>query len=160
MVRVYLGIGSNIEREKNIRSALLALQREFGEVVMSPIYESESVGFEGDHFLNLVVGLDTEVAVAELQLTIKQIEDNHGRLRGGPKFSPRALDIDILTYGDAVGVIDEVVLPRDEITRNAFVLLPLSEIAPNECHPELDVPYKLLWESYDKSSQALWRFNF
>ena len=160
MVRVYLGLGSNVDREKHIRSGLLALQSQFGELLVSPIYESEAVGFEGDHFLNLVVGLDTDVSVAELHAAIKCIEDDHGRERGGSKFSPRTLDIDILTYGDEVGLVDDVMLPRDEVVKNAFVLLPLSEIAPDECHPQLDVPYKTLWESYDKASQALWRFQF
>lgn len=160
MVRVYLSLGSNIEREKHIKAGLVALAGQFGELVVSPIYESESIGFDGDHFLNLVVGMNTELSVGELQSRIKCIEDDNGRVRGGPKFSPRTLDIDILTYGDAQGVIDDVQLPRDEIVKNAFVLLPLSEVAGSELHPELNMTYQQLWLDFDKASQKLWRYDF
>jgi 2-amino-4-hydroxy-6-hydroxymethyldihydropteridine diphosphokinase len=157
MARVYLSLGSNIDRHRHIRAALTALQQRFGELLLSPIYESEAVGFAGDNFFNLVVGLDTELGVGELQSLIKAIEDENGRERGGPKFSARTLDIDILTYADVVGEIDGVSLPRDEIVKNAFVLLPLQDVAANELHPQLQRSYAELWADYDKSKQALWR---
>lgn len=156
MARVYLSLGSNIDRHRHIRNALHALSALFGHLVLSTVYESEAVGFEGDPFYNLVVGLDTDLSIAQLQAEIKRIEDENGRERGGPKYSSRTLDIDILTYGDFVGVESGVELPRDEITKNAFVLLPLSEIAADEEHPQLHRTYRSLWESYDKSSQKLW----
>jgi len=157
MARVYLSLGSNIDREQHIRSALAALQQTFGELVVSPIYESEAVGFDGDNFFNLVVGLDTDLPVGELQRLIKAIEDDHGRERSGPKFSARTLDIDILTYDDFVGETDGVILPRDEIVKNAFVLLPLADVAGAELHPQLQRCYADLWADYDKSRQALWQ---
>lgn len=160
MTRVYLGVGSNIDREKHVRNALVALANLFGQLTLSKVYESEAVGFEGDSFYNLVVGLETDLPVAELQAAIKQIEDDNGRERSGPKFSPRTLDIDVLTYGDFVGIDSGVSLPRDEITKNAFVLLPLSEIAATELHPELKLSYAALWEAYDKSKQKLWAIQF
>lgn len=156
MTRVYLSLGSNIDREKHIRNGLQALSALFGELILSQVYESEAVGFAGDPFFNLVVGLTTEMTIADLQSQIKQIEDDNGRDRQGPKFSSRTLDIDILTYGDFVGEEAGVILPRDEITENAFVLLPLSEIAGHELHPQLDVSYQALWQNYDKSRQKLW----
>lgn len=159
MSRVYLSLGSNIDREKNIKIGLTTLAGSYGELVVSPIYESEAVGFEGDHFLNLVVGINTDASVGQLQADIKQIEDENGRVRGGPKFSPRTLDIDILTYDDLVGEVDGVELPRDEIVKNAFVLLPLAEIVPHALHPELKISYLELWQTYDQSKQALWRFQ-
>jgi len=159
MTQIFLGLGSNLEREKNIRAGLAALNNTFGELILSPVYESESVGFKGSHFYNLVVSLQTNLSIAHLSDVLKKIENDHGRVRMGPKYSPRTLDIDILTYGNFVGVEEGIVLPRAEIIENAFVLLPLSEIAPNEVHPQLKKTYAELWASYDKNAQALWKIN-
>lgn len=160
MTQVFLGLGSNLEREKNIRAGLTALQSVFGHLVLSKVYESESVGFKGSHFYNLVVSLETDLTIAGLSEVLKKIEDDHGRVRTGPKYSPRTLDIDILTYGNFVGVEAGVELPRAEIAQNAFVLLPLSEIAPQQLHPQLKKSYADLWQAYDHSRQALWSIEF
>ncbi|HOY22994.1 MAG TPA: 2-amino-4-hydroxy-6-hydroxymethyldihydropteridine diphosphokinase [Cellvibrio sp.] len=159
MTQVFLGLGSNLEREKNIRAGLLALKDVFGDLKLSHVYESESVGFKGSNFYNLVVSLQTNLTVSELSDTLKKIEDKNGRVRTGPKYSPRTLDIDILTYGDFVGVEAGVDLPRAEITENAFVLLPLAELAPHDLHPSLKKSYAELWASYDKNAQALWKID-
>ena len=160
MARVYLSLGSNINRYQNITAALEALDSAFSPLTISTIYSSEAVGFDGDNFLNLVVGFDSDLAVGELSALLRQVEYDNGRCRQGPKFSSRTLDIDILTYGDAVGSHDNVSLPRDEITKNAFVLLPLQELAPDELHPVLQVSYQELWHCYDQTSQALWPVDF
>lgn len=157
MARVYLSLGSNIDRERHIQSALDALRDSFGELTVSPVYESEAVGFEGDHFYNLVVGVNTDLPVGALQRLIKTIEDDNGRERSGPKFSARTLDIDILTYDNCIGEFDGVSLPRDEIVKNAFVLLPLADVAGEERHPQLNCTYSELWAGYDKNKQALWQ---
>ena len=159
MMRVFLGLGSNLAREKNICAGLAALKDLFGELIISPVYESESVGFKGSHFYNLVVSANTNLTLIQLSEALKKIEDENGRVRTGPKFGPRTLDIDILTYGDFVGVEAGIELPRAEITQNAFVLLPLSEIAPDEIHPQLQKTYAELWANYDKTSQSLWVIN-
>lgn len=160
MPRVYLGLGSNIDRERHIRAALRALEDAFGLLLVSPVYESESVGFAGSHFYNLVVGVDTELAVGELSARLRGIEDANGRVRGGARFAPRTLDIDILTYGNACGEIDGVHLPREEILRNAFVLRPLADIAPNDRHPETVRTFLDHWEAYDQRRQKLWPIEF
>ena len=159
MTKVYLGIGSNIEREKHIVAALDALAERFGRLQLSPVYESEAVGFAGDPFFNLVVGMDTNVPVAELARLLRDIEHSNGRVRSGERFGGRTLDIDILTYGAAVGVVNGVLLPREEILQNAFVLLPLAELAPDELHPVSGVSYAALWRRYDKP-QRLWPVDF
>lgn len=160
MTRVYLSLGSNIRRHLHITAALDALAREFGELAISTVYESEAVGFAGSDFFNLVVGVDTELGIAELSNCLKAIEDANGRNRSGPKFSPRTLDIDILTYGNFVGTEAGVKLPREEITQNAFVLLPLTELAPDAHHPVLGQSYIALWNAYDKTRQQLWPVKF
>lgn len=160
MTRIYLSLGSNVDRHKNITAALDALANLFGELQISSVYESKSVGFDGSNFFNLVVGADTSLSITELSETLKRIEDNNGRKRNGPKFSPRTLDIDILTYGDFIGIESGIELPRAEITKNAFVLLPLAEIAPDAFHPQLQKSYRDLWLNYQQASQPLWVIDF
>lgn len=160
MISVYLSLGSNLDRHKHILAGLDALENLCGDLVISSVYESKSVGFNGSNFFNLVVGVHTELGLADLSEALKRIEDDNGRVRSGPKFSPRTLDIDILTYGNFVGRDAGIELPRAEISKNAFVLLPLAQIAAEVVHPELQKTYANLWAAYDKSSQALWAIEF
>lgn len=156
---VYISIGSNIERERHITAALDALAAEFGTLVISSVYESEAVGFDGENFLNLVVAVRTETSVTALSRLFKRLEADNGRRRDVPKFSARTLDLDILTYNDRTGVVDGIELPRGEILKNAFVLLPLAEIAPKEVHPLTGQTYAELWQAYDRA-QKLWAVPF
>lgn len=158
--RVYLSIGSNIDREEHVASALDALAKDFGELIISRVFESESIGFSGENFYNLVVGIDTELAVAQLALIMRAIEQDNGRRRNGVKFGPRTLDIDILTYGQSAGIIDEVALPRDEILKNAFVLMPLADIAGQEFHPVNRQTYRDLAARMNTGEQKLWPVDF
>jgi 2-amino-4-hydroxy-6-hydroxymethyldihydropteridine diphosphokinase len=160
MPRVYLSLGSNIEPRRHLGAALDALAESFGNLLLSPVYESPAVGFEGDHFLNLVVGVATELPVGELAQRLRAIEDTNNRRRGAAKFCSRTLDIDILTYGDAVGVIDGIRLPRDEILRYAFVLRPLADIAPEVEHPAVQRTYRQLAGELDCADQPLWPVAF
>ncbi|WP_105102916.1 2-amino-4-hydroxy-6-hydroxymethyldihydropteridine diphosphokinase [Microbulbifer pacificus] len=160
MATVYLSLGSNINREKNLSAGLDALVEAFGDLRMSQVYESEAVGFDGDNFYNLVAAIETSLPVGELALLLRTIEDANGRLRSGPKFSARTLDIDILTYDDLAGEVDGIKLPRGEILKNAFVLLPLSELAPDLVHPLQGKSYQQLWDEYDQASQKLWPVEF
>ena len=154
MPHVWVSIGSNIARERHINAALRDLHRIFGALDVSPVYETEAVGFKGDAFLNLVAGFDTRRSPADIHRTLRQIEAQHGRERSGGKFSARTLDLDLLTYGQAVTDEGGKALPRDEILRYAFVLAPLADIAPDEIHPELGVAYRDLWERFENDDQT------
>ena len=156
---MYVSIGSNIDKQKNIAACLQELALHFSDVVLSPIYESESVGFDGDNFYNLVVGIETDLSVGELSQYLKALEDQNGRRRDYSRFSARTLDIDILTYDDAVGTFGGVLLPRQEILENAFVLWPLAELAPYDLHPLEKLSYDVLWQDYDQN-QSLWPVSF
>ena len=160
MALIYLSLGSNVEAQRNIEAALDALADTFGELIISSVYESEAVGFEGDSFYNLVVGIHSAQAVGELSKILKAIEDLQGRDRTAPKFGARSLDIDILTVDDRVGVIDGVAIPRDEVLKNAFVLQPLAEIAPTTVHPQMGISFLQLWQDFDKNKQKLWPIEF
>lgn len=160
MALVYLSLGSNIDREQHICSALDALSDNFGELEISTVFESIAVGFEGDSFYNLVVGIQADQSVGEITKILKHIEDCNGRDRSAPKFGPRSLDIDILTVDDLVGEIDGIRLPRNEVLKNAFVLQPLAELAPQMLHPETHQTMAEHWQAFDKQSQKLWPVDF
>ena len=160
MARVFLGVGSNIERERYIVAGLDALQGLFGQLALSSVYDSAAIGFDGQPFLNLVVAVDTELSVEELARKLRHIEVEHGRPANASRFSPRQLDIDILTYDNAVGDFGGVELPRSEILENAFVLCPLAELAPAAVHPALSRSYLALWRAYDQASQPLVKVDF
>ncbi|MEX0387035.1 2-amino-4-hydroxy-6-hydroxymethyldihydropteridine diphosphokinase [Spiribacter onubensis] len=148
MNRAYLSIGSNIEPEPHVRAAVAALHRLYGPLRISPVYQTRAVGFEGDDFYNLVVGLDTDAAAEQLAAACREIETAHGRLRTDQRFSARTLDIDLLTLGHAIR--DDVpILPRDEILKYAFVLKPLVDIAPEERHPVDGRRYADIWAQFE-----------
>ena len=160
MTGAYVSIGSNIEREANIRAGIAALRTHFEDPIFSSIYESTAVGFSGDNFFNLVAGFNTTLQPGELCELLRMIEDQNGRKRNSVRFSSRTLDMDLLLYDDLVLHTERLQLPRDEITRNAFVLAPLAEIAPTQTHPTLHVTYAELWQRFDQVQQSLWPIQF
>jgi 2-amino-4-hydroxy-6-hydroxymethyldihydropteridine diphosphokinase len=160
MTEVFLGLGSNIDREPNIRRGLDALAADFGTLALSSVYASAAVGFDGDPFYNLVVRIDTALSVGALHEHLRALEYAMGREPGCERFSPRTVDIDILTYAACIGVVDGVVLPRPEIVENAYVLRPLAELAPQRYHPELRCSYAELWQRHDAASQPLQEIAF
>lgn len=155
MTMVYISLGSNINRQKNIHQAEIELAKEFGELVYSPVYETEAVGFEGDNFYNSVVAFKTQQTVQDVALKLKQIEDGFGRDRSQPKFSSRVIDLDLLLYDDLILRADGIHIPREEILYNAFVLKPLVDIAGEMRHPERNETFQTIWDSSDLTSIRL-----
>lgn len=153
MAKVYVSIGSNVERRKNISSCLKYLREQFGDIQTSVVYENKSVGFDGDDFYNLVAVFTTQHDVRELTPLFRDIESKHGRVRGGEKFSSRTLDVDLLLYDDLILKSEGLDVPRDEITKYAFVLRPLSEIAPDLKHPELNKTMLCLWQAFEPKGE-------
>lgn len=148
----HISLGSNINREKNIPSSLIALEDEFGALKISSIYETEPVGFTGSNFFNLIAIFNSDLPVKTIGKALKRIETEHGRVHGGNKFEARTLDLDLILYGDLILSEGRLQIPRDEITRYAFVLEPLAEVSPDLRHPETNIRYAELWENFDKSN--------
>ena len=153
MTQVYLGIGSNIDRENSIQNGLTALQSLYGELEVSPVYESEAYGFEGDDFYNLVVGFETNFDIDEIEVKLKEIEIQSGRKKDDSSYNPRTLDIDLLLYGDLVS--DKHQLPRSDVLEYAFVLKPLCDIAPELIHPVEKKTIKALWQDFTDPEQKI-----
>ncbi len=138
MPRVYLGLGSNVEPEKNICSCIRALTQRFTLIATSHVYQTPAEGFVGADFLNAVVGIETGYSVDALRISLRSIEREHGRRRSqSEKFNSRTLDIDLLLYDDLVVEEANYRLPHRDVIKYAFVLYPLSEIAPDVLHPVL-----------------------
>jgi len=155
--RVTVSIGSNIEAERNIHRSIKALRKSFGELLISPVYQTEAVGFDGDDFLNLVVSFSTDKSVQMVAHELKSIEDAIGRDRTQAKFSARTIDLDLLTYNSLI--LDEagVQVPRHEILQNAFVLKPLSDLHPEAVHPHNKQTYAALWRDMQQHAARIER---
>lgn len=135
MTRCFVGLGANLEDPRGqIERALELLGREDGvEVVaVSTLRETEPVGYEDQpRFLNGAAELSTSLAARELLERLLAIERRLGRVRGeGPRFGPRAIDLDLLLHGDCV--IDEpgLELPHPRLHERRFALEPLAELDP------------------------------
>jgi len=159
MAKIFISIGSNINKDHHIRQGIAELCAILDDFVVSSVFESESVGFDGSNFYNLVCGGTTELSVEEVTQLLRRIEVDNGRDRSAKKFSSRTLDLDLLTYDQLVAT-SPAQLPRDEIDKNAFVLWPLCEVAPNEVHPLLGQSYQTLWDNFDQQLQKLWIVKF
>ncbi|MCF5708380.1 2-amino-4-hydroxy-6-hydroxymethyldihydropteridine diphosphokinase [Pseudomonas syringae] len=157
LTRIFLGLGSNIERERHLHAGLDSLAGFLSELNCSPVFESHPVGIKSGPFFNLVVSALTDLPLLELDRRLKFIEADNGRYAPDRKGLP--LDIDVLLYGEQVGNFDGLILPRAEILKNAFVLWPLSLIAPDRLHPGVGVSFSTLWADA-QIDQQLWPVAF
>lgn len=143
--RIYLGLGSNIEREMHLEIALHMLEEHLQDMRCSPVYESVSEDAQQPPFYNLVVAATTTLEAGELIAWLKELEALHGRVRGPQRLI--ALDIDLLLFDDLQGCIDDIELPRGEILTRAFVLYPLQLLAPRLLHPTVGTSMAQLWQA-------------
>jgi 2-amino-4-hydroxy-6-hydroxymethyldihydropteridine diphosphokinase len=146
-MRAYIGIGSNIEPERHVPQVIRLLEQCFRTIILSPVYRCEAIGFDGPDFVNLVVGVDTELEPLALAQTLRDLEAECGRDRNQPGDS-RTMDLDLLLYGDLVSDHPALRLPRDDIHRYDFVLRPLADIAAAERHPQTGQTFAQMWQSW------------
>lgn len=141
MTQVYVGLGSNLEQpEKQIADALAFLDGMANAVVTkcSSLYRSKPVGPRGQpDYINAVAVLETTLSPLDLLDQLQAIETQHGRVRGSVRWGPRTLDLDLLLYGDKKINNERLTVPHPEIQHRDFVLIPLSEIAPDLVIPVL-----------------------
>ncbi len=152
MARLYISLGSNVDRQHHVTAGLNALETLFGSLTLSSLFASKAVGFDGAEFYNMVIGASTELNITEVATALRDIEFANGRQVDAKKYSPRTLDLDLLLFDDLI-LEHPAQIPRAEITENAFVLWPLAEVAPELEHPILKQSYQQLWQTYDKKQQ-------
>ncbi len=152
-VEVFVSIGSNVRPQENLRLAHEELSNTYGELQTSRVYRSEAVGFEGDDFLNMVVGFHTREKPQALLDHIEELHTAAKRVRTDNRFSPRTLDIDLLLYGQLVS--QRLKIPHHDIDRYAFVAGPLAELAPALEHPVSGKTMAELWRDFDRSACPL-----
>ncbi len=145
MSRALLSLGSNLEPEANLLSAANALRERFGPILLSPIYRTGAVGFDGPDFLNAGAVIDTALDPLALDAWLHALEEAHGRDRSGPRFGDRTLDIDIVLFDDLVlEGPGHLQIPRDDL-RHAFVLKPLVDLLPDYIEPRSGLTLSALW---------------
>ena len=143
MQQVFVSIGSNIDPRNNIEEARIILGNLF-DCTFSGLYETRAEGFEGNDFINSVVGFETDLQLIELRDKLKQIEKKMGRTDIQKGMSDRIIDLDIILYGDQVIEDDDFDIPSKDIENYLFVLEPLAEIAGERHHPILNNTYSEL----------------
>lgn len=136
----YLGLGSNLgDREAHLRAAVELLEQQGIAVeAVSSAYETEPVGeiLEQPDFLNAAVRISTELEPERLLDVCKAIEVERGRMFGGPRHGPRALDLDLLLLGEHELESERLTLPHPQVTARRFVLVPLLELDPELTLPD------------------------
>ncbi len=140
-ITAFVGIGSNLnEPIQQIKDALELLDDLPGCHVTrrSSVYRSAPFGpVEQPDFMNAVAELATAVPAEFLLACLQEIERALGRAPGGERWGPRAIDLDLLVYGDESIDLPDLQVPHPGISERNFVLLPLREIAPQLVIPEL-----------------------
>ena len=155
MATVYVGLGSNIDPEDNLHLGVRELRARYGELNLSAVYRSRSIGFDGEDFLNLVASFETDSSPGAVYKEIELIHTLAGRDRNDGKWASRSLDIDLLLYDDLVVDEKPLHIPRDDVLEYSFVLRPLAELAPELRHPVTGMTMREHWREFDATCHPL-----
>lgn len=132
MTRAYIGLGSNVEPETNIRAAVRLIAESEHVVAVSTFYRTASIPPGAPEFINGALALDTRKQPLALKFEVlREIEARLGRERGADKNAPRTIDCDLLAFDDEIVHDRDIVLPSPDIEERAFVAIPLYELAPD-----------------------------
>ena len=154
--KYHVSIGSNIgDRLENIQSSLDLIHSRIASLTgISCIYESESIGFDGDDFYNICTSFFSNISPHLVMQQLLEIEKTLGRNRSDEaKYISRIIDIDILLIEDLVIDSEELKVPHPEMCNRRFVMEPLIEIDPNLIHPVSKVSLKEIYEAFDQNQK-------
>jgi 2-amino-4-hydroxy-6-hydroxymethyldihydropteridine diphosphokinase len=148
-----------MEPRKRLLQAARLLKTQFAGIRFSACYQNVSVGFDGADFINAAAGFDSDLTLAALLDVLHRIEEQCGRKRDDAKWAPRAMDIDILLYGDLIIDAPIARVPRADLLRRAYMLGPMVELAPKLLHPETRRTLAELWDELAPRTPPLSRVN-
>jgi len=151
----YVSGGSNLDADRNLTLAARALKARHPGTRFSRCYRNAAIGFEGPEFINFVAEVPVAGTPALLKGELECIETQCGRARDAPKWAPRAMDLDILLFDDVVQDTPGLRLPRPDLSRWAFMLRPLAELAPDLRHPTAGATMGQLWQRFDQAAHPL-----
>lgn len=138
MNTIFLGIGSNLNRDNALRFAIVHLRKVLHDMEISSVWESHAVRQAEPDYYNMVVKATTRLTLDDLFAAVHRIEELAGRelmYHNGTNFGiRRRLDIDILLYGDTITTVPCKV-PRHDIVDYPFVMCPLLELDPDLTRP-------------------------
>lgn len=155
MPQVFVAAGSNVDPVAHLTQALAALRAIYPSLRVSPAYRNKAVGFEGEDFINLVVGFDTNDSIEDVRRHLQQVEKLCGRPADAPKWAPRTIDLDILLYGDRISDEPGLITPRPDLIRRAYMLKPMVDIAPDVIHPTQHKTMRELWNAFDRGAHEM-----
>lgn len=136
---VYILLGSNIDRERNLPAAVGLLAEMTQVKAVSSVYETAPVGLEDQpHFFNAAIKVETELtAVAFRRQVLAEMERQLGRVRTADKNAPRTIDADMILFNDEIFDLDETHhIPDPELLEFSHIAVPIAELAPDMLHPE------------------------
>ena len=155
MPEVFVAAGSNVDPIAHLKQALEALREIYSPLRISPAYRNKAVGFEGEDFVNLVVGFTTDDSIEQVRRQLQHIEKLCGRPADAPKWAPRTIDLDILLYGERISDEPGLVTPRPDLLRRAYMLKPMVDIAPDVIHPAQHKTLRELWDAFDRGAHEM-----
>lgn len=155
MTLAYVSGGSNLDAGRNVVRAARLLRARYPGTRFSRAYRNRAIGFEGPDFINFVAAVDAQGTPAQLKAELERVEQACGRLPGAPRWAPRAMDLDILLFGDVVQDTPGLVLPRPDLLRWGFMLGPLAELVPALTHPLDGRTLGELWQAFDQQANPL-----
>jgi len=154
-VAVLVAAGSNVDPERNLRTAVGLLAARYPGLRCSRAWRNAAVGFAGEDFVNLALAFTTTDDLHEVIRHLQAAEAACGRERAAPKWAPRSMDLDILLYGEKVLAEPGLTLPRPDLVRRPYMLGPAAELAPQLRHPTDGRTLAELWAAFDKAAHPM-----
>lgn len=144
MAEVYILLGGNVgDKSKIFKETRKLIDERIGLIIkLSSIYESEPWGFESDLFWNQAIIVETSLNPHDILHLTQSIEKKMGRTKISDHYESRIIDIDILFYNDLELNSSKLILPHPKMGERNFVLIPLTEIAPEKIHPVIRLKVK------------------